>query len=171
MYRWWTGTAWTGVQETPERALRSNAQRSLFSRSKMVPLLALVLLVGFCVSLIDGPSPTDSTNSPTGDARVAGVSSASQEEQLASIDAGRRLGSDNPAVALYGVRLDSLAAKCSESRALLADQAVKGQELLAEGGVIWSVLDVLTAVDTATAGAVSADCTEMLSLLIVLEVG
>ncbi len=88
-------------------------------------------------------APT-TTEAPTTTAAPVGYSEDSPEYKLASLDAGRRLDTDDPIIDAHAGFLDELETKCREPRERIADFAVVGSDIIKdETGQDWLVLDVL----------------------------
>ena len=90
---------------------------------------------------------------------------SSIEEKLARIDTGRTVVSLG-LVGQYARILDSLEAKCTESRKKLADMAVRGTELV--GVADLTAMDFLVGTDVATEGQRSVKCSSTMAAVAVL---
>ncbi len=69
--------------------------------------------------------------------------------ELAALDAGGNLPANDPSVATYQTLLDSLHNKTGDSEQTIADETVRGQQLLHDKGKDVTLLDLLKGVNTA----------------------
>ncbi len=98
----------------------------------------------------DGAATTEVTPEDSGEGEEDGGASYSEDDpeyQLAVIDAGGFVPLDDPSIGTYAGLLDSLERKCSEERSLIGDQAVVATQLLADEGIIVSILEALQGID------------------------
>lgn len=112
---------------------------------------------------------------PSTSERGGKVAEPSLEYQLAVVGRNGYVREDDPVVARFGRALDSLAAKCPESRQQLADMGVKGHQILGQKQIAEQLIDVLenwraSMPDGAQKGQVGP-CADILAAYVTLRVG
>jgi len=108
---------------------------------------ALVLLVVFAFAYVAGPSGNRSPapTPPPPSQRQQPKQPASLGYKLASIDAGRRLPANDPAIGKYESLLRELAGLYAENDAAISDITVKSRDILREKGVEQKLLPMMEA--------------------------
>jgi len=122
------------------------------------------------------PPPTEAQTAET----AASDNAASKNEwtdsdveyQLAVIDSGGFVPFDDPSIDAYRLVLDRLEPKCSEARRLIADQAVRAVQLLADEGVQSNAFEMMEAADVAISSDLGqVECAGIFAALITLMIG
>ena len=106
------------------------------------------------------------------DSSVSGWTDEDIEYQLAVVDEGGFVSTDDPVIDRYAEALDNAEAVCPESRTMLSDIAVRAVQLLNENvpGHSENALSMLQAIHQAASGNedLGVECTEIAASIIVL---
>jgi hypothetical protein len=101
----------------------------------LIALGALFLMIFVIVKIASNPPAKTGENNS--------FATVTLEYELATINAGFRVGSSDPAIYQFLSLLDSLERKCSNSRQQIADATVAAHEQLKEKGVRMTLMEVM----------------------------
>lgn len=133
--------------------------------------LALVLLLGLVAACGGGTDDEVADDTTTTEAPAEDQDDVAL--MLASIDTGRQVDADHPAVAPIASVLDDLETQCDNTRTELGDMAVRATQLVEEnGGQTPTVAVMLENVNMAIpADWARQDCAEMFAGVVTVMVG
>ena len=158
-----------------------------------ISVVVVIVLLGLAATACESDSNELDDTTPTG-AETAGAAGTTEvtpessdeveedggasyseddpEYQFAVIDAGGFVPLDDPSIGTYASLLDSLDGKCSEERSLIGDQAVVAAQLLADAGIVVSILEALQGIDDSIPEESPVQtCAEIAAALLTLVVG
>ncbi|MCH8066918.1 MAG: hypothetical protein IIC90_14030, partial [Chloroflexi bacterium] len=94
------------------------------------------------------------------------------EYQLAVVDKGGFVATDDSSIDLYDRALDRAERKCTDNRRRIGDYAVKAQQLLEERGIRASILELINAIDQSIPAEIApTSCADIVAALVTLMIG
>ena len=150
------------------------------------PVLGVIILIAIVSSPGGGGGESSDAESPSTAAQgqqeqsrqeppprdTGRYSDSDVEYQLAVVDKGGFVATDDSSIDLYDRALDRAERKCTDNRRRIGDYAVKDQQLLEERGIRASILELINAIDQSIPAEIApTSCADIAALLVTLMVG
>lgn len=164
-----------GIPEpTRSRSGRDQPTTSRFSRGKVAAVLGTALIVWVAIALNSdtrGGEHRPSSAYRGGGGSPAVTSAMTVDEQISALEHGS-MNPPRELVRRFTRALDRAERKCTQSRRMVSDMAVKGQEILVEGGrPDVRLIEIVEGIDRAVPAEMApADCAEIIGAVVAMMV-